>query len=234
LAKTIQPASIENASSQEVLGRSECWQAWVVHHRQAASPEGNREVMAVVTEYLIQLLAKQVEDRGLVVWYDPERAYAQAVVELALPKTIIARYEGSFFRLRHEIDNLLNNGQPPRLVVYVPMSQGDTQSALIELEGAGVVMRPGQQPPNRNTKLAVVARNALRPILGDDQVADIEKQVETGKLSLSDLNTLADKGKDLATATLSLIFGTANPQEVALAVLHDKRYDVEIDKKSAT
>jgi hypothetical protein len=111
--------------------------------------------MAVVTEYLIQLIAKQVEDRGLVVWYDPERACAQAAAELSLAKTTIARYEGSFFRLRHEIDDLLNDGQPPRFVVYVPMLQGDTQSALIELEAAGVVMRPGQQPPNRNTKLAV-------------------------------------------------------------------------------
>ena len=30
----------------------------------------------VVSEHLVSLLAKQVEDRGLVVWYDPERAYA--------------------------------------------------------------------------------------------------------------------------------------------------------------
>ena len=61
--------------------------------------------------------------------------------------------------------------QPPRLLIYVPMAQGDTHDALIELEAGGVVMRPGQQPPNRNTKLAIIARNALKPILGDyDQV----------------------------------------------------------------
>ena len=34
--------------------------------------------MAVVTEYLFQLIAKQVEDRSLVVWYDPEQAYSYA------------------------------------------------------------------------------------------------------------------------------------------------------------
>ncbi len=39
-------------------------------------------VTRVVTNYLIGLIAKQVEDRGLVVWYDPERAYAQAVAQL--------------------------------------------------------------------------------------------------------------------------------------------------------
>jgi len=31
--------------------------------------------MAVVTEYLVQLIAKQVEEQGLVVWYDPEGVY---------------------------------------------------------------------------------------------------------------------------------------------------------------
>jgi hypothetical protein len=189
--------------------------------------------MAVVTEYLFQLVAKQVEDRGLVVWYDPEGAYGNVVAELAIPDTTVRRYDGSFFRLRWEIDDLMNGEQPPRLVVYVPMAQTDTHHALVELEAAGVVMQPGQQPPARNTRLAVVARNALRPLLGEDQVAEIEKQVESGKLSLADLNLLADRGKDISTGVLTLIFGTANPQEVALTFLHDDEYDAEIEKKSA-
>ena len=53
--------------------------------------------------------------------------------------------------------------QPPRLLVYVPMDQGETDHALAELEAAGVVVQPGQQPPSRNTRLSLVARNALRP-----------------------------------------------------------------------
>jgi hypothetical protein len=56
---------------------------------------------------------------------------------------------------------------------------------------------------------------------------------ESGKLSLADLNTLADKGKDISTGVLSLIFGTANPQDVALAFLHSENYDAEVAKKSA-
>lgn len=63
----------------------------------------------VVTEYLFSLIAKQVEDHKLVIWYDPEHAYASAAAELELPKTIVARYNGSFFKLRHEIDHLLND-----------------------------------------------------------------------------------------------------------------------------
>src|SRR5436190_2229498 len=100
--------------------------------------------MAIVTDHLIQLIAKQVDDRGLVVWYDPEKAYQQVAAGLQLPKTTVTLYEGSFFKLRHEIDSLMNHEQPPRLVVYVPVTQIDAHDALIELEKAGVVMQPGQ------------------------------------------------------------------------------------------
>jgi hypothetical protein len=189
--------------------------------------------MAVVTEHLTQLIARQVEDKGLVVWYDPEQAYGSAAAELTLPKTTVARFDGSFFKLRQEIDHLLNDGQPPRLVVYVPLDREKTHAALIELDSAGVIMQPRQQPPTCNTRLSVVARNALKPLLSDDRVAVIERQVEAGKLSLADLNSLADKGKDLSTGVLTLIFGTANPQEVGLAFLHSLHFDSEIERKDA-
>jgi hypothetical protein len=55
--------------------------------------------MAVVTESLVQLIAKQVDEKGLVVWYDPEHAYAAAAAELSLPNTTVARYDGSFLKL---------------------------------------------------------------------------------------------------------------------------------------
>jgi hypothetical protein len=189
--------------------------------------------MPVVTESLVQLIAKQVDEKGLVVWYDPEQAYVPVVAELHLPNTIVARYDGSFLKLRKEIDDLLNDGQPPRLVVYVPIERTETYSALIELDCAGVVMQPRQQPPACNTRLSVVARNALKPILGEDQVGEIERQAEAGKLSLADLNSLAEQGIDISTGVLKLIFGSANPQEVALAFLHGEQRDEEVRKKEA-
>jgi len=189
--------------------------------------------MALVTESLIQLIAKQVDEKGLVVWYDPEQAYGAAAAQLSLPNTTVARYDGSFFKLRKEIDHLLNEGQPPRPVVYVPIERTETNSALIELDCAGVTMQPRQQPPACNTRLSVVGRNALKLILGEDQVAEIERQVESGKLSLADLNSLAEQGIGIPTGVLKLIFGTANPQEVALAFVHGEQHDEEVGKKEA-
>ena len=187
--------------------------------------------MPVVTDSLVHLIAKQVDEQGLVVWYDPEQAYVKAAAELSIPSATVARYDGSFFRLRRQIDHLLHDQQPPRLVVYLPIERTETHSALIELDCAGVIMQPRQQPPACNTRLSVVARNALKPILGEDQVGEIERQVEAGKLSLADLDALADKGKDISTGVLALVFGSANPQEVGLAFLQGDDYDQEIGKK---
>jgi len=189
----------------------------------------------LVTEYLFGLVRKQVEDRGLVVWYDPDGVYADAVGALELPGTTILRYGGSFFDLRWRIDQqkLMDGEEPPRLVVYVPLAQDKTHHALIELEAAGVVMQPGQQPPARNTRLAVVARNALRGVLGEEAAAEVEKQAEAGRLTLADLDALAARGGEVSKGVLTLIFGKGNPQEIALAFLAGDKHDEEIIKKEA-
>ena len=135
----------------------------------------------LVTKYVFDLIAKQVEDHRLVVWYDPEQAFSAVAADLELPITTVVRHDGSFFQLRRDIDALLNDEQPPRLIVYIPEDRGDTHNALVELEAAGVGIQPGQQPPNRNTRLAIIARNAMKSILGEETASEIEKQVESGK-----------------------------------------------------
>ena len=189
----------------------------------------------IVTEHLISLIAKQVNDHGLVVWYDPDGVYADAFSVLDLPDTTLLRYTDSLLRLRWEIDqkHLLDGEEAPRMVVYVPMAQDQSHHALIELEAAGVIMQPGQQPPARNTRLAVVARNALKGVLGEDTAAHVEKQTEAGKLTLDDLDSLADKGGEISKGVIALIFGTGNPQEVALSFLDNDHLDESITKKDA-
>src|SRR5712692_7678748 len=115
--------------------------------------------MGIVTDYLINVIAKQVDASGLVVWYDPDVHYREIAKDLVIPGTTIVDYTDSFFALRHEIEPLLGNLDPPRLVIYVPLSQVETHNALIEFEAAGVVIKPGQQPPSRNTRLSLIARN---------------------------------------------------------------------------
>ena len=58
--------------------------------------------LGIVIEHLRSLVAEQVEDHGLVVWYNPEGHYRDIAKDLDLPDTTIARYNDSFFALRHQ------------------------------------------------------------------------------------------------------------------------------------
>lgn len=189
--------------------------------------------MGIVTDYICNLIARQVNEHGLVLWYDSEQHYAGVVDDLSLPGTSIARYKDSFFALRHEIEPLMGGTQPPRLIIYVPLEPEQTHHALIEAEVAGVVIRPGQQPPTRNTRLSLAARNALKPLLGEETASTIEKQVEAGMLTLADLDRLGEKGEGISKGVVSVVFGTGNPQEIALALLSSKEHDQEIAAKKA-
>jgi hypothetical protein len=187
----------------------------------------------VVSDYLRSLIYGQVKDHSLVVWYDPEGHYLDFVRGLDLPRTTVACYQGSFFALRHEIDHLLDNDGPPRLLIYVPLDRSEAQNALIEAEAAGVVMRPGQQPKDRNTRLSLIGRNALKKPLGEEVAADIEKQVAAGKLSLSELDGIGDRIRQKIAGVIPLIFETTNPKDVAFKFLSSDSYDKRILQKDA-
>ncbi|HEC36334.1 MAG TPA: PglZ domain-containing protein [Anaerolineae bacterium] len=190
--------------------------------------------MALITETLLDLLRRQVETRGTVVWFDPEKTYLDLARSLE-PEDVAGatthRYdpERGFVWLRRQLEPLWEKRtDPPRLVIYVPLAQAETRHALIEFEVTGVVMQPGQQPPERNTSLAAVAHRALETVFPPAAVERIVAQVEAGQLSLAELDQLAEKGTEAHTGAVAVIFGTGNVSEVALRFLSDPALDDEI------
>ena len=144
--------------------------------------------MGKVTDELVALITKQVQDHRLVIWYDPERTYGDVVDQLQLPETTMLRYEGSFFALRHGMEPFLefvdNDGQfhtnmetPPRALVYVPLDRAHSQHALIEAEAAGAIMEPGGTPWQGNTQLKVLAERVFKRI-APDRASTIAAEVE--------------------------------------------------------
>lgn len=203
----------------------------MVLHRRAAPRKGHGLSLGAVSDHLRGLVERQVKDHGLVVWFDPDLYYRDFVGSLSLPGTAIEVCGESFFELRHRIEPHLSadRDRPPRLVVYVPRSEEETRAALVELTGPGVVMRPGDSSINRNTRLKVVAKTALRPVLGNEQATKVEKDVASGKYSLTDLDQLTDR----QPSVVSLIFGAAYPRDVALKFLGDTQYDSDLIDKQA-
>ena len=195
--------------------------------------------MGLVTDKLLDSLRKQIESHGTVVWYDPELAYLDLVSSLA-PERIagasVHRYEleRGFLWLRRQLEPLwADRVDPPRLLLYVPMRRAETQNALIEYESAGAVLRPGQQPPEQNTALTAVARQGLAGVVPAARLEELVGQVEAGQLSLSELDSLAEKGAEALTGVIATVFGSGNPQEVALRFLADPSVDAELEARQA-
>ena len=187
--------------------------------------------MGAVSEHLVVLVKRQVDEHRLVVWFDPEADYAKFVSELNLPGMVIEAYNGSFFELRHRLEPLLGAAvdTPPRLLVYVPLSEEATHNALIELTEPGVVLRPGSHSRNRNTRLATVARAALSTVLSADELQQAEKKAMAGTFTLADLDDLSET----RSGVLSVIFDASYPQDVALKFLSGSNYDAQIKEKEA-
>jgi hypothetical protein len=190
-------------------------------------------MMGRVSKTIKERVLRQVDEHGVAVWFDPEQVYAAVPDELASSGTPVVRFDGSVFCLRHEVEPLLAAPERPRAVVYVPAAEGDLRAPLAELVASGVTLRPGQQPVALNTRLSVVARAALAGVLPPDALEAVLRQVDAGQLGLADLDRLAESGPSTSTGTLSLLFGTPQPVEIALLFLGDGGRDAALVRKGA-
>ncbi|MFX0203435.1 MAG: hypothetical protein ACFFCW_45615, partial [Candidatus Hodarchaeota archaeon] len=199
--------------------------------------------MGKVSDFIKTLVEKQINEHGIVVWYDPESEYEQLLTDIKIDNTAILKYEDSFFRLRHAAEPYLeflddsnrpvhDCSVPQRLLVYVPRKRIETNNALIELECAGAIIEPGANNLEQNTRLRVIAERIFKTI-NPDKAPEMGQQVDDGKYTLSDLDKIADEWAGAGTALVKLIFKTVSAKEVVLEFLTTNKYDKDIQKKQA-
>lgn len=190
--------------------------------------------MGIVIEEIKAILAGQIEQHGVVVWFDPEQAYAGALSQLAFPGVVFKRCDPQqgFLRLRRDLEPLWS-GAKPRLLIYVPLASAETHNALVEYIVSGVKLEPGAHPIERNTRLAVVARHALEKVLPPASVEKVVDDIQHNRLTLKEIEEIAEKGLELQTGALAVIFASSNPEEVALRFLTDPALDADLISKSA-
>lgn len=188
--------------------------------------------MAELGEELKSLIKKRVEDRGIVVWYDPDGIYESIFEELDEEDILRFRYQESFFELRREADGLLEGASRPKAVIYVPLDKDDAGHALVELEKAGTRVYPGA-PTGRNTRLEVIARAVLKKHLPEAKVDEMCRQISESKLYLDDVESIIEDASRVVPEVLKLIFGTDDPLELALSFLSDDKFDTNISRKGA-
>jgi hypothetical protein len=198
---------------------------------------------ACVSTSVEALLRRQVTDRGLVVWYDPQQTYGGMSECIAIEDCQILRYESGFFRLRERLEPLLEcvdeDGAlkpdadiPPRAIVYVPMARQETAYALIEAETAGVVVEPDAPSPDRNSRLGRMVEEVFKKV-APAKAAHLARQADDGLLTVEDLDRLAGEAGSAATGALQIVFGQASAEEILLQFASQPARDSDLQAKSA-
>lgn len=198
--------------------------------------------MGKVSNELVEMIRRQVADRGIVVWYDPQRAYTAVVRRLNLQDTTILSYEEGFFRLRQQLEPFIeyvtNDGglrpdadQPPSIVIYVPMARDECEHALIEAETIGVVLEPGSIRPECNTRIGLLVERIFAR-LAPAKAAHLARQADEGLLSLYDLDRMAEDAGSSATGVLQVIFGQVSVEEIILQFTASDVHDQAISEKN--
>jgi hypothetical protein len=199
--------------------------------------------MGKLTDSLRQLLVRQINECGIVVWYDPEKAYTNAIENLALPDVTVLRHEDGFFRLREKLEPLIEwvdeDGRPrpdaevpPRLLIYVPMTRAASEFALIEAETGGAVVEPGAPVTERNSRLAALVERVFASV-SPEKAGHVARQVEEGLLTFEDVEQMADEAGSAAMGALRLIFGHSSPIDVLLDFAASAERDAKIVEKNA-
>ena len=184
--------------------------------------------MGVIAEAIEKLMAEYIRDRGLVLWFDPERHYENIAAQVRAGQSRTLVFEGSFYKLRLEAEPLLRGDHAPHLLVYLPIPWEKAEEPLAEMLALGVDLRPGRSG-SRNTGLAILARKALRGRVAEALLADLDKQVKQGSITLTELEALADEGVGGPLPTkLAVHFGSAHIDDAVLDFLARPDRDSEL------
>jgi len=187
------------------------------------------------------LLTRNLDRQGLVVWYDPQRAYGELLDRLDLDAPVV-RYDDGLFRLRERLEPVMEWVQedgslrpealrPPRLLVYLPMERSGSEYALVEAETSGAVVEPGAADPECDSRLGRLVE-LLFGELQPARAAHLSRQADEGLLRVEELDRMAEEA-GTPHGALALVFGYSSSVEILLAFLADPSLDQAIEAKQA-
>jgi hypothetical protein len=190
-------------------------------------------------EYICKRLAERLDKRRVVLFYDPQPAFApffDSELLKAGPRrdglenvligerpVLLARYEGSFFGLRAAVEPVVAKDEPDLLILYLPGAKRNRKmSVLMELEQGGASYEP---------KLKQLAREALRPFCTE---GDIDGMVTSEALTYEYVvGCLEQVVSGEKASILKTVLPTDSDQGLLVRWLADGGHDIDIVEKGA-
>ncbi len=169
-------------------------------------------VVTALRDHLATGLVGKLQRHGVVIWDDREKSYGAIVGEIAPEGTFVAKFDGSWFALRRDVESKLAGATSPNLLVYVSAPVPDPDP-LLELRAIGARFR---------SLLPTVIRDSLKGQLTDRRIEELGKQCQT----LAEVEAALDAGASEADARLMTLVsesGTAAIAQALLSGLYDEQ-----------
>jgi hypothetical protein len=164
--------------------------------------------VTTLREYLSDELERRIRQRGVVVWQDSEREYAEVAASLCPPGAKFFAYQGSWYALRREVEPLIGGDAPPNLVVYAS-ARPPSEDPIEELRSAGgAYIR----------RLSTLVKEAMKGQLSEQRLADIGSRART--LLEAEAAIDGDAGGDVY---LIGILGASDARTMAVRILTGER-----------
>ncbi len=175
--------------------------------------------MSALREELATELAAKVDRHGVVVWDDPEAAYAAVVDEVVPAGVAVHRFDGSWFELRRRLEPSMTGSEPPTIVAYVPAKPPDPDP-LEELRSVGARFR---------VTLPTLLKTALAGKLTEQRILQIGEQCST----IGEADSALDGGDSSIDARLISVIGESATSSIAAAVIGG-RHAAELEERDLT
>lgn len=174
-------------------------------------------VVTAVRDHLAGELAGKLQRYGVVIWDDREQCYGEVVGDIVPEGIFFAKFDGSWFALRRDIEPQLAGATPPNLLVYVSAPAPDTDP-LEELRAVGFSFR---------SLLPTVIRSSLRGQFTDRRLEELGKQCQT----VAEVEAALDAGASEADARLMTLVSESGTSAIARALLSGS-YDEQLSDPS--
>jgi hypothetical protein len=167
--------------------------------------------VTALRERLAAELAVKVERHGVVIWDDPEGAYAAVVQDVTPTDATLHVFDGSWFDLRRRLEKSLAGQALPTVIAYVPTKPADPDP-LEELRAVGAPFR---------LKLPTLLKSTLKGQVTEQRIAQISRQCTT----IAEAESALDGGETGLDARLIALVGDSSTVAIATALiagLHEK------------
>jgi len=163
--------------------------------------------MSKLREHLAQTLKKKIDRYGIVVWVDEHGEYGSEVVKSVVPGDArVFSWEGSWYALRRQIEPLVSDAAPPRLVIYQG-ARTPEDDPLAEVREAGTEWK---------IRLRTLIREALKEELSAVRLEEVARQARTVEEAEAALTA-----GPIIEVRLQAVLKATDPIELGLRLLAD-------------